>query len=94
MTVTYETYMESKIAFIKKHHGEFYVQTSPMDEYDRYHKEYFFEDGAVWYEVMGPSYQVAITEVKMAKVKVEVKMFETEFWTSDDAKSRFCYEQY
>ena len=45
MTVKYEEYIQDKQAFFNKHDNEFTIQTSSMDEYSRYHKEYIFDDG-------------------------------------------------
>lgn len=97
MTVNYEEYGNAKHDFIKKHgKGEWHVDTSSMDEYGRYHKEYIFSDGAIWYEIMGPEYFKQEIEVAhtMVKVEVEVKMFRTEFWNSDNAQSKFYYEKF
>lgn len=93
MTVTYKEYMEEKTAFFKKHDHDFTVKTSPMDEYDRYHKTYVFEDGAEWCETMGSDYANETIEVKKAKVKVEIKLFRTEFWSSETG-SKYYYEAY
>lgn len=97
MTVNYEEYGNAKHDFIKKHgNGEWKVETSPMDEYGRYHKEYIFDDGAIWYEIMSPEYFKQEVEVAhtMVKVTVEIKMFRTEFWNSDNAQSKFYYEKF
>ena len=47
MTVSYKDYFETKKAFFEKHGFDFTTHTSSMDEYDRYHKDYIFEDGAI-----------------------------------------------
>lgn len=93
MTVTYREYTEDKRAFFTKHNHDFHTSTSPMDEYGRYSKTYSFADGAQWLEVMSPEYIEQIIEVKMAKVKVEVKMFRTEYWNTE-AGSKYYYEQF
>lgn len=94
MTVNYETYNSEKKAFFKKHHNDFECDTSSMDEYGRYYKTYTFADNAIWYEVMSPEYVSQEIEVKMCKVTVEVKMFRTEYFNTDDAKSRYYYEKF
>lgn len=93
MTVNYKQYESEKVAFLKKH-SWIDCSTSPMDEYGRYHKEYICEDGSIWYEVMGPEMVSEVVEIKKAQVKVEVKMFRTEFWSSDDSSSKYYYEQF
>lgn len=94
MTVTVKDYGELKKNFFEKHENEFRIETSPMDEYGRYHKEYVFNDGAVWYQVMGPEYVNQEVTVKGCTMNVEFKMFRTEFWNTDDFKSKFCYEKF
>lgn len=97
MTVDYKEYMENKQEFIRKHgSGDWKVETSPMDEYGRYHKEYIFDDGAIWYEIMSPEWFKQKVEVAhtLVTVEVEVKMFRTEFWNSDNAQSKFYYEKF
>ena len=94
MTVTDVRYRYERDMFFKKHKNDFEVQTSPMDECGVYHKEYVFTDGAIWYEVMSPEYVKQEVEIKLCKVTVEVKMFRTEFWSSDDSVSKFYYEKF
>ena len=87
-------YSAQKKAFFNKHKGLKRTDTSPMDEYDSYHKEYICEDNAVWYEVMSPYYKTLQLEVNKCNITVEVKLFQTEFWDSDNSKSRYYYVQY
>ena len=94
MTVTYKEYNEMKKNFFAKHKFDFRTDTSSLDEYDRYHKEYIFSDGAMWYEVMSPEWEEAEVEVRYVKVKVSVKLFRTEFWSSDNAESNYYYDKY
>ena len=94
MVVHYDEYSKAKSAFLRKHDSNFRIDTSPMDSYGVYHKEYVCRDGAVWYEVMSPEYVTEIVEIKFARCKVEVKMLKTEFWSSDDAQSKYYYEQF
>lgn len=94
MTVKFNEYNEDKNSFFKKHNYNFKCDTSSMDEYGRYHKEYVFEDGAVWYEVMSPTWQNVEVEVKLVKVVVKVKLLSTEFWSSDNASSKYYYEKF
>lgn len=94
MTVTDVRYRYEREMFFRKHNCDFEVQTSQMDEYGMYHKEYIFADGAIWYEVMSPEYVKEEVNIKLCKVTVEVKMFRTEFWSSDDSVSKFYYEKF
>lgn len=93
MTVDYKTYMTEKMDFVSKHNHDFIIETSPMDDYGCYYKTYIFADGAMWYEKMSPEVCPAIAEVHGVKCKVEVKLFKTEFWSSE-AGSKFYYEQF
>lgn len=91
--VTTKEYEKAKIAFLHKHE-DWKVTTSPMDESGMYYKDYVCVDGAVWNEVNRPVYRNTEVEVNKAKVKVHVKLFETEGWSTDNSTSIYCYEQF
>lgn len=94
MTVTNnKEYEYEKYGFLRKHELKDVI-TSQMDEYGVYHKEYICEDGAIWYEVMSPVYEKDTVEIKRVQVEVEVKMLRTEYWSSDNAESKFYYEKF
>lgn len=93
MTVSYTEYKEDREKFFKKHNNDFDVYTSSLDEYDSYHKEYIFKDGAVWHEAMRPTYESKEIEIKKCKINIEVKMLRTEYW-STETYSKFYYEKY
>lgn len=94
MIVTYKEYMEDKQKFFKKHGYNFSEDTSPMDQFGMYYKTYTFEDGAHWYERMNPEWVKETFTIKLAPVEVEVKMFRTEYWNTDNSISRFYYERF
>lgn len=91
--VTYQTYMSDKMAFIKKHGDEWTLDTSPLDEYGRYMKTYIFEDGAVFYELMGKVVEEVEVRHRGLSFKVQVEMYRTEYWSTEFC-SRFIYEKY
>ena len=93
MIVTSTQYMEEKLSFFKKHDNDYTVDTTPMDELGQYWKTYTFTDGAQWFEAMSPEYVSQEIEVKLVKVNVEVKMFRTEFWSTETG-SKFYYEKF
>ena len=93
------TYIEYKNAFIKKHSkADWSVHTSPMDEYGQYVKNYIFTDGATLTEINRPVWETVEVETEVKGVKVvikqDVKLFETEAWNTDDAKSVKFYERW
>lgn len=98
MTVNYEEYWKIKRSFLARHNNDFRVDTSSMDGYGCYHKEYVCSDGAIFYETMSPEFATKEIEfeVKMINVKTEVtvKLLRTEFWSSDDSVSRSYYEKF
>lgn len=98
MLVNSTEYSRERFLFFKKHKNVFECETSPMDEYGVYHKEYVFKDGSVWYERMSPEYVKQEVEVKIklvkVKVEVEIKMFCTEYWNTDNSESKKYYEQF
>lgn len=100
MTVNYETYDNEKMNFIRKY-GKKYdwtIDTSPMNEYGVYYKTYIFENGASWYERMSPVYKSKEVETEIegitVKATIKVKLFQTEFWSSDNAESKIYYEKF
>lgn len=93
MTVTYKEYTEDKRNFFEKHDYDFTCDTSNMDEYGRYCKTYSFADGAQWIEDMCPTTEVVETEVCKAKVKITVKMFRTEYYSTESG-SKYYYEKF
>lgn len=91
------TLHEYKSKFLKAHNeADWRVETSPMNEYGRYYKEYIFSDGASMIEVNMPVYEKASAEVEVKGMKVtiekDIKLLETEIWNTDDAKSYKFYE--
>ncbi len=96
MTTNEIYYQNEKKKFFAKHGHEFHCYTSELDAYDSYHKEYAFADGAIWYEVMRPEWHEAVIEsvgLRFA-AKEKVKLFSTEFWSTDNAESSKCYSLY
>lgn len=86
---------EYKQNFIKKHgKKDWRVETSAMDEYGKYVKTWLFEDGAQLIEINRPVWEKAQVEVKGITVTVDVKLFETECWNTDDATSYKWYQKY
>ena len=89
------TNSEYKKAFIRKHSkADWKVETSLMNEYGEYTKTYIFTDGAQLTEVNGPYYEKVEFEVRGVKFEQTVKLFRTECWNTDDAKSVFWYEKF
>jgi hypothetical protein len=91
MTVNYTEYMEELTKFLRKHNakGECKIYTSPMEN-NRYHKEYCWEDGAMWSEITE-----LITEEKEVQAhglvfKVQVEMWITEFYSTESG-SKYYY---
>lgn len=93
MIASYKEYMGDKMEFISRHNHDYEIYTSPMDDYGCYYKTYCFKDGAVWYEKMSPEIVPAIAEARGVRCKVEVKLFKTEFWSSESG-SKVYYEQF
>lgn len=75
-------------------HGDFKIITSGLDDAQRYRKAYVCEDDAVWTEINGPEDVTEEVYVKGVPVLVTVKLFRTEFWSTDDSRSRYTYSNY
>lgn len=89
--VTVNEYEKEKVKFLYEHQ-EFEVHTCLIDE-NQYHKEYVCANGDTWYEIMKPITKEEVVEVNKCFVKINVNLFETEFWTSIQSRSKFCYMQ-
>lgn len=95
MTVTSKQYSEEKSRFIKEHgKKDWHVETSSMDEYGTYYKDYIFDDGAIWNERMSVEWIKQEVEINYVKVEVEVKLQKIEFWNNKTGISKFYYEKY
>ena len=85
-------YSKKKLEFLKEA-DDWKVETSPMDEYGTYVKTYICSNGNVLTEVNRPVYETVEVEVKGVKVKVQVKLFESEMF-SNKWGSVFTYEKF
>ena len=94
MTVSYAEYMKDLTKFARKHNmkGECTIYTSPMEN-NRYHKEYCWEDGAVWYEVTELENELKEVEAHGLKYIVEIEFWKTEYWSSEDSTSKYTYSK-
>ena len=97
-TVSMNTYWSDRASFFRFHNYDFETFTSPMDQYGCWYKNYTFKDGAMWSELYSPVTEEVTTvgeahgiEVKLTK---EVKFLKTEYYNTDNATSRYCYEVY
>lgn len=90
---SYKEYFDYKLDFLNKH-GDWSVETSPMNEYGEWHKAYICTDEATFYENMRPVYKDAEVVVCGVTIPVKVKLLETEMYNSDDAGSVYYYEKY
>ena len=87
----FDEYMKDKAEFFKKH-GDYKLHDSGMSQ-NGYLKSYCFDDGADFYELCGPVTEEVEVELHGVKAKVPVKLFRTEYWSSEDS-SKFYYEKY
>ena len=87
----FDEYMKDKAKFFKKH-GDYKIHYSGMSQ-NGYLKSYCFDDGADFYELCGPVNEEVEVELNGVKAKVPVKLFRTEYWSSEDI-SKFYYEKY
>ena len=97
MTVTAEQYWKDKQAFFKKHEIQ-HIHTSQMDEYGNYVKTYLCAGNQVWTEVYSPvteeiKVKVTVHECEI-EVQQEVKFFRTEYFSTENARSNYLYENY
>lgn len=89
---TYKEMENEFIEFAKKHNNDFNVETSPMVN-NAYHKNYYFADGAVWTECNDIVIESIEAVVHGVKVVALVKMTRCEYWSTDDSKSKYVFNQ-
>jgi len=92
ITVDETTFTNEKMAFFKKHDFDFQLTTTDQEN-NKYLKTYCFEDGAVWYELMGKVEELAEVTVHNITVHTTVTLAKTEYWTSESG-SKFFYERW
>lgn len=90
--VTMKQYYEVIQKFVAKHSIE-KVETSPFVD-GQYYKNYLGENGSAGTEINRVVYETVEVEVKGLKVKVEVKLLETEWFDTDNGKSIYMYQRY
>ena len=94
MTATYREYNDAKKAFVIAHmEHDMKIHTSSLDENNSYHKEYCFDDGSTFYEVMTREFNKVPVLIHGIEFSVNVELLKTEFWSSDDSVSRYYYEK-
>lgn len=92
MTTTYAEFDKEYTAFAIKHNrkAERKEYTNMTDGIIR--KVICWSDGATWYEVTETEYsEEAEVEVHGVKVKVNVPLRKTEYWSTEDSKSKYFY---
>ena len=92
-TVTYETYENDKAEFFKAHDFDYTLHTSDSVN-GCYHKEYAFDDGAVFYESMSKVTEEHVIEAHGIKSTATVVYMRTEYWTTDNAKTKTLFENW
>lgn len=92
--VSYGDYLKELQAFAEKHNenGGVKTYTSPMEN-DRYHKEICWEDGATWYEVTEKIWETVPLTVHGVECHAYVELWRTEFWSTDNGHSQYCYQK-
>lgn len=92
MTYDENIYKQIKDEFMAKHTCERKVYTSPLVD-NKYHKDYCYSDGANWSEITELVEEVVVVVVHSIRTKVTVKLWKTEYFSTDDSKSRYYYEK-
>ena len=89
MTVDFATYQKDLKAFYNRH-PNVKVHTSPFEN-NEYHKTYVSEDGAVLTESNMNVVETATATLHGLTFEVPVHLLRTEYWSTDDSKSKFVY---
>lgn len=89
--VSMKEFYEKQAEFIRKHPIS-KVDTTPMVD-NSYRKHYIAEDGAEMWESNRIITHRAEVEAYGIKCVVDVKLWETECWSTDEASSMYLYQQ-
>jgi len=90
--LTMAEYYQTIQEFVSKHEIN-KVETSELVN-GQWSKNYYGEDGSAGTEINRIVYENVEVEVKGLKVKVEVKLLETEWFDTDNGKSVYMYQKY
>ena len=93
MTTTNMEYEQEKMNFFKKHNFDYVAQTSHMSN-NSYIKEYVFEDDAIWHETYDQIFEKVTITNHGIETNVKVCYRRTEYYNSDNASSKFVYENW
>lgn len=92
MTIcTMSEYNKDLRDFLNKHEN---INECTFVEGETIRKMFCSEDGKTFYEVSRPVYETATVDVKGIAITVDVKLFETEWWSDDNSKSKYMYAKY
>lgn len=94
MTTTFADFDREYTAFAIKHNKK-----AERTEYTQMkdgviHKMVAWTDGATWWEITDTNYSEEVEiEVRGIKTKVTVQLRKTEYWSTEDSKSKYFYER-
>lgn len=92
-TYNYNDYTTDFTRFCKEHGCLDTVHTSSMEN-NGYHKEYIFKDGAIFHEICQKVVEKVEVIVHNVLVPATVTLFRTDWFSSDDFRSKFYYETF
>lgn len=93
-TVNFKEYQKDLVNFCTKHNekADCIIYTSPMVN-NSWHKEYCYSDGSTFYEINEIIEEKVEIEIHGIKANVTVKLYRTEYWSTDNSQSKFYYEK-
>lgn len=93
-TVTVREYLKEQAEFINKHsvNGSCEVHTKHL-ECGGYSRKAQWQDGAFWIETTMPVIETKTIEAHGIVVKANVKLWRTEYWSSESTDVKCFYEQ-
>ena len=100
MIKTYKEYTAAKQNFLRRHGRDGWaVETSGMNKDGVYYKTYLCADGGQWFERMAPAWKKATAAVEVVPgvtvdITEDIKLFETEYFNSDNPNSFKYYEKF
>lgn len=93
ITVTVSEYLKEHVEFVNEHNENGACKYSSIPYKDGILRTFQWEDGARWQEITVPITEKKMVETHGIVVKANVKIWRTEYWSSESEKIKCFYEQ-
>lgn len=93
ITVTFSEYIKEQMEFANRHVENGFCRVHTKTYGEGFRKEFQLQDGARWYEITMPVTEEISAETHGIAVKANVKLWRTQYWSSENEEIKCFYEQ-